>query len=398
MIPQHGRLEISASALRHNLALLQARLGSGVKVCATIKAEAYGHGVLPVGECLLKAGVEWFCFYSQEEAGAHMNWMRGVTSDVLGTAEPRFLALSPLLVTPGRREFFGDITPLSHRMAKARAMVSGQLRLTLVDPEAAAALDSLAKAAKSKIPVHIQFDAGLTRAGATETGTLALIRYVQSLRHLQLEGLFAHFSHGDEPGHAATAAQLAAFKACARKARELCPTLMLHLQNSGGVFHVADECLTMARVGIALYGLQPSFDHPIADLRPVARLVAPVLAIHDRPEGTGVGYGHTFITKRASRLAIVPVGYADGYPRTLSNRGVVQVRGKTAPVVGRVSMDQIIVDVTDVVGASVGDDVVVISNDPAQPNAIDRIAQECGTIGYEVATGFGSRLHRMLVE
>ena len=120
--------------------------------------------------------------------------------------------------------------------------------------------------------------------------------------------------------------------------------------------------------------------------------------IHDRSVGVGVGYGHTFTTARPSRLAIVPVGYADGYPRALSNRGIVQLRGQNAPVVGRVSMDQIIIDVTDIPAAAPGDEVVVFSNDPAAPNSIDQVAKACGTIGYEIATGLGARLARRVVD
>ncbi len=153
----------------------------------------------------------------------------------------------------------------------------------------------------------------------------------------------------------------------------------------------------MVRVGIALYGLQPSRNDPIAELRPVARLVAPLLAIHEREAGIGVGYGHTFVTSRPSRLAIVPVGYAEGYPRCLSNKGVVQINGRTAPVVGQVSMDQIVVDITDV-PADIGDAVTVLAWDAAAPNGIDRIAEAGGTIGYEIATGLGSRLLRRLVD
>ena len=275
-----------------------------MQICATIKADAYGHSAKLVGQILVAAGVSWFCFYNLDEAIARLP---DLSADA-NRADLRVLVLSPCILSPQHEDL------LLSDAAKIRALASGHLRLTLVDPPSATALDRRVASASTPMPVHIQFDAGLTRAGATEAETLALIRHIQTLKHLRLEGLFAHFSHGDEPGHSATADQLAAFKACAAKARALCPSLLLHLQNSGGAFHVGDPVLQMARVGIALYGLQPSMDHPIPDLRPVARLVAPILAIHERPAGVGVGYGHTFTTQRPSRLGIVPVGYADGYP------------------------------------------------------------------------------------
>ena len=155
---------------------------------------------------------------------------------------------------------------------------------------------------------------------------------------------------------------------------------------------------TWLRVGIAFFGLQPSTQNPIPGLLPVARLTAPILAIHDRPENIGVGYGHSFTTRRNSRIAIVPVGYADGYPRSLSNRAIVQVRRTDVPVIGRVSMDQIILDVTDVSGVAVGDEVTIISDDPAKENCVDRLADATQTIGYELTTRWGSRLRRVVAE
>ena len=150
------------------------------------------------------------------------------------------------------------------------------------------------------------------------------------------------------------------------------------------------------RLGIGLYGLQPSWRHPLRDLQPVASLVAPIAALHARPRGVGVGYGHLFITARPSRLAVVPVGYADGYPRALSNRAEALVRGHRVPVVGRISMDQSVLDVTDV-AVEIGDVVTLVDNDPASPLCLDRLAGLCDTIGYELATGFGPRLVRRMV-
>jgi alanine racemase len=175
------------------------------------------------------------------------------------------------------------------------------------------------------------------------------------------------------------------------------PKLLVHLQNSGGAWHGGDLDLDMARVGIALYGLQPSLTDRVDGLQPVARVSAPVLAIHLRPAGTGVGYGHTHKTTRDSRLGIVPVGYGDGYPRRMSGRGVVQVLGQEVPVVGRVSMDQIVVDLTDVPAAGVGTEVTVVSNRSADPNSLDAMAATLETIPYELATGLGQRLERVPV-
>ena len=216
--------------------------------------------------------------------------------------------------------------------------------------------------------------------------------------------MFAHFSHGDVPGHDTVGEQLGWCCSVADPIRGRYPGLMVHLQNSGGVWHVEDAGgggLYKVRVGNSLYGLQPSTSDRIEGLLPIARVTAPILAIHERPAGTGVGYGHTFVTRRASRLAVVPVGYAEGYPRAMTNRAVAQVRGQDVPVVGRVSMDQIIVDVTDVPAVRLGETVTVVSWDAGRANSLDAMADAVGTIGYELATHLGAgggRLDRVIVE
>jgi alanine racemase len=258
-----------------------------------------------------------------------------------------------------------------------------------------------AAGAGDPVNVHVQVDAGLTRVGVEPWEAEELVDLVASLPHLRLEGVFAHFSHGDVPRHDTVGEQMRVLHSVADPIRKRYPGLMVHLQNSGGAWHVADSALNMVRVGIALYGLQPSTSDRVEGLLPIARVKAPILAIHERPAGTGVGYGHTFVTRRASRLAIVPVGYADGYPRAMTNRAVAQVGGVDAPVVGRVSMDQIIVDVTDVPSARVGDVVTVVSWDVGKRNSLDAMADAIGTIGYELATHLGAgggRLERVIVE
>ena len=380
MIPQQGTLEISRSRLTHNIAALRKQLPAKTKFCATIKADAYGHGVALLAEMLHEAGVEWTCVYSLEEA--------------LNLGGKRFagiLVLSPLVLTAQSQ------LPRAMLDALRRSM-----RINLTDAASAKHLSRILveHGIIEPVNVHVQVDAGLTRMGIAPSELVALAQTIAELPLLRLEGIFAHLSHGDVPGHETLEQQWQVLHAAAQQLRPKHPELMVHLQNSGGAFHVKEAAgkLDMARVGIAMYGLQPSTEDPVAGLLPIARLVALVLAIHERPAGVGVGYGHTFVTKRPTRLAIVPVGYADGYPRALSNRGVVQVRGQDAPVVGRVSMDQIIVDVTDVGNVTVGEEIVVISWDAGRPNSVDAIADAIGTIGYEVTTHFGARLRRVVVE
>lgn len=378
MIAQQGTLCLSRARLVHNLEMIRARIGAGSQVCATIKANAYGHGVGEIAQVLRGEDVKWVCVYSLEEAAAvaRFEW-------------DGILVLAPLVLldeSGSGERFLASIDP--------------KIRVNITDAATTGRFARMLDAIHVRVPVrvHIQVDTGLTRAGIDPANVDALIREIRSFPQLELEGIFAHLSHGDAPGHVTVADQMEALQRIAGPLKKQQPHLLVHLQNSGASWSLQGAAFDMVRVGIALYGLQPSTEHPIAGLLPIARLTAPILAIHNRGEQVGVGYGHTFVTGRESRIAIVPVGYADGYPRSLSNRAIVQVLGVDAPVVGRVSMDQIIVDVTDVPRVAVGDEVTVISDDPGKANSVDRLADAMQTIGYELTTRWGSRLRRVVVD
>ncbi len=388
MISQLGTLEISGSRLRSNLDLLRGKLPPEARICATIKADAYGHGMREIQALLATMGVDRHCTYTTGEA------FRAQTNAEVERYPVTVLALCPAIQPAGAE------SGLATREIIASISLSRQLHITVVDCASAEFFNHIRGAARNggPLPVHVQVDTGLTRAGVSVADATAVIDRILSLPHLRLAGIFTHLSHGDVAGHPSIQEQIEALHKIADPIKREHPEILIHAQNSGGAWNFSDAGLDMVRIGIAMYGLQPAVDEPIPGLLPIARLVAPILMIHERPANTGVGYGHTFVTRRESRLAIVPVGYADGYPRAMSNRGIVQVRGQDAPVVGRVSMDQIIVDVTDIVGATAGDQVTIFSNDPAARNCIDKIAKDCGTIGYEIATGLGSRLMRQIVD
>ena len=379
MMAQHGTLLISGAALRANISLLRQRGGHGTLQCATVKANAYGHGLAVLVPLLREIGLDWVCVYSLDEAlrVAALGWHGPV------------LVLSPLVSSQGRVDL---------NAAEWNLLSSGRLRLTLTDSTSA---QVLAEAIRKdhplmRVPVHVQIDTGLTRQGVDVTEAPRLLEQILSLPELKLDGIYMHLSHGDEPGSPATAAQLAVFRQIAGPLKKRYSDVVLHAQNSGGTWHQRDIGLDMVRLGIAMYGLQPSLNCTIPELKPVARLVAPITAVHERPAGTGVGYGHSFRTSRPSRLAIVPVGYADGYPRELSGQAVAGVLDREVPVVGRISMDQTILDITDV-AATVGDEVTLISDQLTASYSMDRLAERCRTIGYELATRLGERLHRVLV-
>ncbi|MCL5946336.1 MAG: alanine racemase [Planctomycetes bacterium] len=379
MIEQHGTLEIYAARLRANIQTFRSRLAPHVALGATVKANAYGHGLEQIAPLLPNAGISWLCVYSIDEA---------VAVAALETSLP-ILVLAPVVMAPE----YPDLSPQLDTLLQSRRM-----RLTVTDKQSASYLSSywLRRGGKVPLPIHIQVDTGLTRQGVALEQLPALINHVRALSAVRLEGIFMHFSHADQPGHSANQAQLAAFVHATMAERQRDPQLLLHAHNSGGAWHDGFNALNMVRLGIALYGLQPSLAAPITSITPIARLTAPIMAIHTCAVGVGVGYGHTFVTARISRLGVVPVGYADGYPRMLSNRGFVMLGSGRLPVVGRVSMDQMVVDITDS-QAGVGDIVTVISDDPSSPIGLDNLAQQCDTIGYELATRLGSRLERKII-
>jgi alanine racemase len=421
MLPQHPTLHLSRSRLRHNLRILQSLAPPNALLCPTLKANAYGHGVELLAPLLAAEGIRWACVYSLPEALA-------LASLALPTPL-NILTLSPVII-PNPRDIPDDLLA---RLARLSESGGGAIRINLMDALSARHLAAgLLKAnPKACLPVHLQVDAGLTRMGTLPDALPPLAREVANLPGLHLEGLFAHFSHGDEPGHPTIPLQLQTFLHAALPLKQEFPHLLLHAQNSGGLFNAPPALaahLHLVRTGIALYGLQPSGgngsneDRPSAppatttttNLQPIARLTAPILALHTRTAGIGVGYGHTFTTARPSHLAIVPAGYADGYPRALSNDAIAQwhdAQGTAHPVplVGRVSMDQLIFDVTDLFPIQdsgprtqdflvprLGDPLTLISSHPADHNSLDRLAPRLGTINYELATGWGGRIKRVI--
>ena len=382
MLEQSGTLRISHLRLNHNVSLFRHRCPPSTRLCATVKANAYGHGVAEITPLLIDAGMDWFCVYSLAEA-------RNLASHAGGKP---ILILAPIVI-PQK-----DTAHNSSPEELVELLHNDTIRYTITDEHSACQFSQLVQSLHPPHPVnvHIQVDTGLTRQGVALKTAESLVRSVLGQGVLRLEGLFTHLSHGDSPNHAASSKQLSLFENLRDRVKELQPTVLFHAQNSGGAWHWPDIKLDMVRLGIGLYGLQPSVAEPISDLQPIASLHAPITALHDRPAGTGVGYGHTHILERKSRLAIVPVGYADGYPRALSNTAMAEVNGTLVPVVGRVSMDQTILDVTEAT-ASIGQNVTLISANPASPLAMDKLATICNTIGYELATGLGRRLSRVVV-
>jgi alanine racemase len=271
-----------------------------------------------------------------------------------------------------------------------------QYRLTpvLVDTHSLDALDSAARSQGCILNVHLKMDAGMGRQGVLPVDFATAVQEVRQRTNLNLAGIMAHFPMADDPDSGSTATVLEEFLAVNRSCGHDPGGPCLHIANSGGIFSVAAAALDMVRPGISLYGygaapVTPSSSGPERALRPAMSFLSRVIGVRVVPAGTGLGYGHSFVTRRRTRLAVLPVGYEDGYLRTLSNRGRVLIRGRRAPVLGRVSMNLTLVDVTDIPGVETGDEAVLLGRQGQECITADEIAAWMGTISYEVLCLFG---------
>ena len=358
---------IDLAALRHNLAAIRRAVGPGVAVCGVVKADAYGHGAVPVARTLAAAGIEHFAVASLDEA-----------------KELRDAGIAvPILV-------FGSVRP-------DRARETARLRLA-VTVWSAAAVRALAEALDPGEPldVHVKIDTGMHRIGALADDLSALVGALRA-GPFRIAGTMSHLACADEPGHASVPAQIDAYEGALRELAALgaAPGIR-HLANSAGAVEWPQARYDMVRAGIALYGGAPS--PQLAgrlDLKPVMSLRTRVLQVKTIPAGDRVGYGHTYAATRPTRLAVLPVGYAIGYPRALSNRGEVLIRGRRAPVAGTVSMDHVTVDVTDVPDVAEGDVVTLWGSDGAQHLDVMELGARAGTIGYELLTCVSPRTPRI---
>lgn len=358
---------IDLAALRHNLAAIRRAIGPGVAVCGVVKADAYGHGAIPVARALAAEGIEHLAVASVDEAAE----LRHAGIDV------------PILV-------FGSVRP-----DRVREAVRLRLAVTVWSAAAARALaDALDPAAP--LDVHVKVDTGMHRIGAL-AGDLSALADVLRAGPFRIAGTMSHLACADQPGHASVPAQIEAFESALRALSSLgvAPGVR-HLANSAGAVAWPAARYDMVRPGIALYGGAPS--PQLAgrlDLRPVMHLQTRVLQLKTIPAGDRVGYGHTYAATRPTRLAVLPVGYAIGYPRALSNRADVLIRGHRAPVAGTISMDHVTVDVTDVPGAAEGDVVTLWGSDGTQHLDVMELGARAGTIGYELLTCVSPRTPRI---
>ena len=359
--------EIDFGALRHNLAAVRAQVGAGVQVMAVVKANAYGHGVGPVVRAL--AGrVEMFGVANVREAVEVREHAADAPVFILGPALPEERAE---IVA---RRFVPAISSVEE--ARAYAALAG------AEP----------------LAVHVKIDTGMGRTGIWESEAVAAAREIIALRGLRVTGLASHLPVADEDD-AFTRDQLAHFHATVAQLRALGLTdAVVHVENSAGLIGFPAQAGDLVRPGLMLYGSAPRPEFQ-PRLRAVLTWKTRVTLLRTAPAGHGISYGRTFKTERPTRLATLAVGYADGCQRHLSGKSAdVLIRGQRCPVLGRVTMDQIVADVTALPAVEVGDEVVLIGRQGAEEIPAAELAKKAGTIAWEIFTGLGRRVERIYLE
>ena len=369
--------QIDIDRLLHNFRALRA-LAPGAKFCAPLKANAYGHDVRIVAPVLQDAGADWAAVATIQEA---------VELREIGWRRP-LLLLGNMLAVHDEAE----------RRERIDAAVRNHLTLTVADGPGVALLSQNRES--RPVDVHLKIDTGMGRMGAVPADAAALIKQVRDAPKLRLTGIYSHFATADFELPDLARQQLIQFQSLLAELRDLLPHgVVRHIANSAATITMPEAHFDMVRPGLALYGYWPA-RHMSGqiELKPILRLVSHVSLIKELPAGHCVGYGRTFTTRRKTRLGIVPVGYFDGYLRALSNNSVVTVSGLSAPVIGRVSMDQLAIDLTDIPTAQLGDTAILIDDRPEKANCVAAIAERLGTIPYEVTCLLGSRIERISVQ
>ncbi len=366
--------EVSLTALTENYRTLKSCLTpAGTPLMAVVKANAYGHGAAECARALAKAGVDWFGVALVEE---------GVELRQTGIAQPVF-CLGGFWRTQGELILEHNLTPALFRMDLAEE------------------LDTRAKEAGRIVNFHLKVDTGMGRLGVQLGDVAEFARALQRFEYLRLDGVMTHFADADGLTPDYTDAQIRRFEEAVAILRELgfAPT-WFHLANSAGLHAFPQAHGNLARAGAAMYGLVRDVLSPRLEplpLEPVLSLKSRIVLLKNVPAGASLGYGCTFTTARESRIATLPIGYADGFHRAHSNNGRVILRGRFAPVVGRVSMDLTILDVTDVPGVELGDEVVLLGKQQDLRISAEDLAAEIGTISYEILTSISARVPRIYV-
>ena len=366
---------ISLDAVEHNFHEMRKNIAQDTKMIAVVKANAYGHGAVQIAHLIQNYDYIWgFATATAEEALALRK--AGV--------------MKPILILG---IVFDEYYP---------ELVRNHIRPAVCEYEEARKLSAEAVSQGETVHIHIALDTGMTRIGFADIPeSVEEIRKIAALPNLEIEGMFTHFARADEYDRSPAMVQLERYREFSGRVAEAGVEIPLHhCSNSAGIIRVPEANLSIVRAGITIYGIYPSaqVETDIVRLAPVMELKSHVTYVKDVEPGTAISYGGTFIADRKLRVATVPVGYADGYPRQLSNKGWVLIHGQKASILGRICMDQFMVDVTDIPDVCKGDEVTLIGRDGDEFISMDEMGELSGRFSYEFACDISTRGPRIYIK
>lgn len=367
--------KIDLDAVTYNMEQMKQRVNGDTKIMAVIKSDGYGHGAVQVAEVLEKYDYIWgFAVATLDEAV------------VLRTEGIK----KPILV-------LGCIFPDQYL-----EMLNNDIRMNVYTEEMAKEISYMARREGKTAYLHIKLDTGMARLGfAVNDESVDAIARISKLPNVNMEGVFTHFAKADETDKTFTKKQIRQFVTMTEKLRERGVTFPYeHCANSAAIIDVEDARFDIVRAGISTYGLYPSDEvkKDAVHLKPALALKSHVAFVKEIEAGTPVSYGGTFVAEKKMKIATVPVGYGDGYPRSLSGKGYVLIRGKKANILGRICMDQFMVDVTDIEGVSFGDKVTLIGRDGNELISVECLSELSGRFNYEFICALGKRIPRVYVK
>lgn len=364
--------EIDLDAILYNVGQMGRHIAAGAKIMAVIKADGYGHGAVPIGKELEPLDIVWgYAVATAEEA-----WILR-----------RNGLEKPILV-------LGAVFPEQYQ-----GLVGQEIRPTIYSLQQAEGLEEFLSRQGTSLPVHVKIDTGLSRLGFQATEKAAgEVAQIAGMGHIIVEGLFTHFAKSDAKDKSMAISQMERFGAMQKMLAGYGISIPIaHCSNSAAIIDMPEAHMDLVRAGISLYGMWPSSEvqKENISLRPALSLKSCIVFLKELEQGRAVSYGATYETSGNQRIATIPVGYGDGYPRSLSNRGYVLVHGQRAPICGRICMDQFMVDVTDIPEAAEGDTVTLVGTDGAETITMEGIGELSGRFNYEFACDLGKRIPRV---
>ncbi len=367
---------VDLDAILYNMEQMKENLPPNTKITAVIKTNGYGHGAVPIAEHL--EGLDYVFGYAVAAAEEALALRRAGMK-------------KPILI-------LGYVFPYCYE-----DLAREEIRPAVFRRDMAEQLSGIACKAGKPLKIHIKVDTGMTRVGIfPDDDGLSFVEEVSKLPGIEIEGIFTHFARADESDKTSAIEQYQKFTGFLKRIeQELGLSIPIkHCANSAAIIELPEMALDMVRAGITLYGLYPSAEvsRSIVPLQPALSLYSHVVYVKTVPAGTPVSYGGTYVTKRKTRIATIPVGYGDGYPRGLSGKGRVLIKGKSAPVCGRVCMDQFMVDVTDIPGVEEGDLVTLIGKDGGERITMEELGNLSGRFNYELACDLGVRIPRVYLK